>query len=128
MASWTVDLSRDELDVTTLPCGDSVAGGKKYAPSKDFIPSYVDGSGTMTVFFTPDQAALANRLMSNSLLTTQDGARVKLYVSNSSNLYIESDIVLMGLSTGVSPDEATQAEINFRLTNITNVFGTDTSV
>lgn len=128
VASWTCDLSRDELDVTTLPCGDSVAGGKKYAPSKDFIPSYVDGSGTMTVFFTPDQAALANRLMSNSLLTTQDGARVKLYVSNSSNLYIESDIVLMGLSTGVSPDEATQAEINFRLTNITNVFGTDTSV
>ena len=128
VAAWTVDLSRDELDVTTLPCGDSVVGGKKYAPSKDYIPSYVDGSGTMTVYFTPDQTGLANRLMSNSLLTTQDGAKVKLYVSNSSDLYIESDIVLMGFSSGVSPDEATQAEINFRLTNITKVFGTDTSV
>ena len=128
VASWTVDLSRDELEVTTLPCGDSVAGGKKYAPTKDFIPSYIDGSGSMTVFFTPEQASLANRLMSNSLLTTQDGAKVKLFVSNSSDLYVESDIVLMGFSTGVSPDEATQAEVNFRLTNVTKVFGTDTSV
>ncbi len=128
VASWTTDLSRDELEVTTLPCGSSVAGGKKYAPTKSFIPSYIDGSGTMTVFFTPEQSSLANRLMSNSLLTTQDGAKVKLFVSNSSDLYIESEIVLMGFSTGVSPDEATQAEVNFRLTNVTNVFGTDTSV
>ncbi len=82
----------------------------------------------MTVFFTPDQSSLANRLMSNSLLTTQDGAKVKLFVSNSSDLYVESEIVLMGFSTGVSPDEATQAEVNFRLTNVTKVFGTDTSV
>ena len=128
VAAWTADLSRDELEVTTLSCGSSVAGGKKYAPTKSFIPSYIDGSGTMTVFFTPEQSSLANRLMSNSLLTTQDGAKVKLFVSNSSDLYIESDIVLMGFSTGVSPDEATQAEVNFRLTNVTNVFGTDTSV
>jgi len=128
VAGWTVDLSRSELDVTTLPCGPSVAGGKKYAPTKQFVPSYLDGSGTMTVFFTPDQSSLANRLMSNSLLTTQDGAKVKLFVSNSSDLYVESEIVLMGFSTGVSPDEATQAEVNFRLTNVTKVFGTDTSV
>lgn len=128
VAAWTVDLSRDELDVTTLPCGSSVTGGKKYAPTKQFVPSYLDGSGTMTVFFTPDQSSLANRLMANSLLTTQDGAKVKLFVSNSSDLYVESEIVLMGFSTGVSPDEATQAEVNFRLTNVTKVFGTDTSV
>ncbi len=128
VASWSADLSREEIDVTTLPCGTSVSGGRKYAPSKDFVASYLDGSGSMTVFFTPEQTSLANRLMSNSLLTTQDGGKVKLFVSNSSNLYIESDIVLMGFSTGVSPDDATQAEINFRLTNITNVFGTDTSV
>ena len=128
VASWTCDLSRDEIDVTTLPCGPSVAGGRKYAPTKQFVPSYLDGSGSMTVFFTPDQNSLSNRLMSNSLLTTQDGAKVKLYVSNSTDQYIESEIVLMGFSTGVSPDDATQAEVNFRLTNVTKVFGTDTSV
>ena len=128
VASWTCDLSRDEIDVTTLPCGPSVTGGRKYAPTKQFVPSYLDGSGSMTVFFTPDQSSLANRLMSNSLLTTQDGAKVKLYVSNSTDQYIESEIVLMGFSTGVSPDDATQAEVNFRLTNVTKVFGTDTSV
>ena len=128
VAAWSVDLTRDELEVTTLPCGGSVSGGKKYAPTKQFIPSYLDGSGSMTVFFTPEQASLANRLMSNSLLTTQDGAKVKLFVSNTSDLYVESEIVLLGFSTSVSPDEATQAEVNFRLTNVTKVFGTDTSV
>ena len=127
VAAWACDLSRSEIDVTTLPCGDSVSGGRKYAPTKQFVPSYLDGSGSMTVFFTPDQTSLANRLMSNSLLTTQDGAKVKLFVSNSSDLYVESEIVLLGFSTGVSPDEATQAEVNFRLTNVTKVFGTDTS-
>ena len=132
VGEWTAELTREELDVTTLPC--SLGGnGTKYAPTKSYIPSYIDASGTMTVYFTADQNSLANRLLGNSLLRTQDGASVKLYAStvsdgaggvdDSASLYIESEIVILGFSTGVTPDDPTQAEMNFRLNNIKNIFG-----
>ena len=131
VATFSIDLTRDEIETTTLPCGVAAVG--KFAPTKSYILGYLDASGSMTVYFTPDQGALANRLIANSLLKRQDGARVKLYVStiddgtgqpdDAASLFVEAHVSIFGFSLSSAPEDATQAEINFRLSDATNIFG-----
>lgn len=129
VGSWSMDLTREEIDVTSLPCGDRTGTSSKYAPFRTYIPAYVDASGTMTVYFTEDQSTIANRLIQNSLLKSQDGAAVKLYIStgadDSNSLYIEAPIIILGFSTSVTPGEATSAELNFRISDPKTVLGLD---
>jgi len=130
--TFSIELTRDEIECTTIPCG---GVSSKYAPSKSFVPGYIDSSGTMSVYFTSDQASLANRLLQNSLLKKQDGASVKLYVSAKSDgaggisdgdsLYVAGDISIFGFSTSVAPEDATMAELNFRINSPTHIFGQD---
>jgi len=87
----------------------------------------------MTVYFTDDQSSLANRLLANTLLKSQEGARVKLYVNtvsdgtggvdDAASLYIESDITITSLSLSVNPDDPTSGELSFNIINPTNVLG-----
>ena len=133
VGEFSVELTRDEIETTTLPCG-AGGGSGKYAPTKSFSSGFIDASGTMTVMFTADQTSLANRLIANSLLKVQDGAAVKLYAStvsdgaggidDSASLYIESTISIQGFSMSVAPADAQSAEIQFRLNDVSKVFGT----
>jgi hypothetical protein len=129
VATWSMDLTREEIDVTSLPCGTQSAASSKYAPFRTYVPGYVDASGTMTVHFTEDQGTMANRLIQNSLLKSQDGAMAKLYIStgpdDANSLYIETPIIILGFSTSVTPGEATTAELNFRVSEPEHVFGLD---
>jgi len=129
---FSVEITREELDVTTLPCSTASLGGK-WAAFRKTQPGYATGTGTMTVYFTDDQTSLANRLLANTLLKSQEGARVKLYVNTVSNgtggvddaesLYIESDITITSLSLSVNPDDPTSGELSFNIINPTNVLG-----
>ena len=87
----------------------------------------------MTVYFTDDQTSLANRLISNVLLKSQEGAKVKLYVSavysggtvdDSASLYIESDIKINSMSMSANPDDPTTAELGFTIQNPTHILST----
>ena len=85
------------------------------------------------VYFTSDQNSLANRLLSNVLLRSQEGASVKLYVNtvsdgaggvdDANSLYIESDVSINSMSVTVNPDDPTSAELAFTVINPTNIFG-----
>jgi len=128
---FSVEISREELDVTTLPCGEQA--GSKYAQFRKTQPSYASGTGTMTVYFTDDQTSLANRLISNVLLKSQEGAKVKLYVNavysggtvdDSASLYIESDIKINSMSMSANPDDPTTAELGFTIQNPTHILST----
>ena len=128
---FSVEISREELDVTTLPCGEQA--GSKYAQFRKTQPSYASGTGTMTVYFTDDQTSLANRLISNTLLKSQEGAKVKLYVNavysggtldDSASLYIESDIKINSMSMSANPDDPTTAELGFSIQNPTHILST----
>ena len=123
---------REELDVTTLPC--SVANaGSKWAAFRTIQAGYASGTGTMTVYFTSDQSSLANRLLSNVLLRSQEGASVKLYINtvsdgsggvdDANSLYIESEVNINSMSVTVNPDDPTSAELAFTVINPTNIFG-----
>lgn len=120
---FSLELTREELDVTTLPCGVS-SGGGKYAQFRKTQAGYASGSGSMTVLFTDDQTSLANRLLANVMLRSQAGAEVKLYVNHVANaagtapddgksIYIQTPISITSMSLSVSPDEATTAELSY---------------
>ena len=122
---FSIELTREELDVTTLPCGVS-GGGGKYAQFKRVQSGFASGSGSMTVLFSDDQTSLANRMLANVMLRSQAGAEVKLYVNAVSNsagnapddsksLYIQAPISITGMNLTVNPDDATSAELSFSI-------------
>jgi hypothetical protein len=134
---FSVEITREELDVTTLPCNIGTSGGK-YAAFRKTQSGYASGTGTMTVYFTDDQTSLANRLLANVMLKSQEGAEVKLYVNtvsdgaggvnDSASLYIESGISISSMSLSVTPDDPTSAELSFTINDPKNVLGTDLTV
>lgn len=125
VASFTMNLTREQLETTSIPCGIGISQ-TKYAPFRTRQPGYADGTGSMVVRFSRDQSSLASRLLSNSMLRSQDGARAKFYIDavsdgNASNprpddiksLFIEAPISIDGFSATVSPDTPTEASLDF---------------
>ena len=130
---FSVEISREELDVTTLPCDPCSAGGK-YAAFRKTQSGYASGTGSMTVYFTDDQTSLANRLLANVMLKSQEGAQVKLYVNtecasgavdDANSIYIESGISITSMSLSVTPDDATSAELSFTINDPKHILTTD---
>ena len=131
VTEWSLDLSRETIDTTTLPC--TVGAGSKYAEFRTQTAGYASGEGSLSVLFTADQASLANRLMANSMLKSSE-AHVKLYVNavagagatinDALSSFFEGQITLLGFSLSVNPDDAISAEINFSLSaQPTAIFG-----
>ena len=130
---FSIDLSRDELDVTTLPCSVGESCGKQLAAFKKTQAGFATATGTLTVYFTCDQTSLQNKLIQGSLQRVQGGATIRLYVCtktdqngniiDADSLFIEADVQLLGLSFAVNPDDPTNATINFGVTDVKSAFG-----
>ena len=120
--SVSLDLSREELDTTALPCSTSGSDASCDAPFRTTQSGYTSGSGTMEVMFTSDQGSQANRLLASSLRADQSGAMVKLYIDtvagtsgpdDTQSMFISGPITLLGFSLNVTPGEVTTATVNF---------------
>ena len=130
---FSIDLSRDELDVTTLPCSVNESCGKQLASFKKTQAGFATATGTLTVYFTCDQTSLQNKLIQGSLQRVQGGATIRLYVCTKTDaageiieadsLFIEADVQLLGLAFSVNPDDPTNATINFGVTDVKSAFG-----
>ena len=125
IANFSLSLTRDEIETTSLPCNIGGDAGC-IAPFKTKQSGFVEGTGTMEINFTADQASLANRLIGDSLKKNQNGASVRLFINTvsganpgdvdlSQSLYIEAPIVILGFSVDVAPEEAITAELSFAL-------------
>jgi hypothetical protein len=130
--SFSVEVSRDELDITTLPC-EVAAGCDKLASFRSTQSGYAEATGTIEVYFTCDQETISNRLLSSSLLKSQSGARVKLFVcaktdsngviDDNASLYFDAEINISGMSFEVNPDDPNTAELSFAVTKMYGAFG-----
>lgn len=130
---FSLEISREELDVTTLPCFDNVDDGcSKLAPFRKTQAGYATATGTMTVYFTGDQENISNRLLASSVLRDQTGARTKLYVNtetsdagidDSKSLFVDAFINIVGMSFSVNPDDPTSAELSFSVKQMVSAFG-----
>ena len=111
--SWSFEISRSEIDVTTIG---QTAG--QYAPFRAYIPGFADGSGTATVYVTNEDSALSNRMVEDVLQRQQVGCAFKLYTDKQSSealsRSIAMDAVLLTASLNINPDDAQQVEITFR--------------
>ena len=133
---WSLTIEREQLDVTTLPCGvgSGSATASKYAKFRKFQAGYASGSGTMTVYFTDNDDALGQRMLDNVMLSDQNGARVRLFIDTeaaasggidlAASMFIEADIMLESINTAVNPDDPTQAEVSFTISDCTHLFKT----
>jgi hypothetical protein len=111
--SWSFEISRAEIDVTTIG---QTAG--QYAPFRAYIPGFADGSGTATVYVTNEDVALSNRMVEDVLQRQQVGCGFKLYTDKQGtealSRSIAMDAVLLTASLNINPDDAQQVEITFR--------------
>ena len=111
--SWSFEISRAEIDVTTIG---QTAG--QYAPFRAYIPGFADGSGTATIYVTNEDAALSNRMVEDVLQRQQVGCGFKLYTDKQGtealSRSIAMDAVLLTASLNINPDDAQQVEITFR--------------
>ena len=120
---WSLDLSRESVDTTTLPCKTGGAASR-YASFRTSQAGFASGEGTMTVVFTSGQGSLTNRLLANAM-ARNSVADVKLYISavngvggtldDSASNYIEAKVSLSGLSVSVNTDDIVEAEVKFSL-------------
>ena len=136
--SWDLEISRESLDVTTLPCGIGSGGptAGKYAKFKKFQPGYAEGSGSMTIIFSDNDEALGQRMLDNVMLSSQEGARVRLFLNTISDgatpaapdltnsMYIEADISMNSMSVSVNPDDPITAEVGYTVSNVAHLFKT----
>jgi len=113
--SWSFEISRAEIDVTTIG---QTAG--QYAPFRTYIPGFADGTGTATVYVTNEDTALSNRMVEDVLQRQQVGCAFKLYTDKAAtealSRSISMDAVLLTASLNINPDDAQQVEITFRPT------------
>ena len=117
---WSFEITRDEIDVTTI--------GKtpgQYVPFKTFIAGFADGSGSATVYFTDTDDSLGNRMVEDVLQRIQTGAKFKLYtdqvftsgtVDDTKSRSIEFEANLTSANLSINPDDAQAVEVNFRPT------------
>ena len=116
--SWSFEVSRSEIDVTTI--GQTPG---QYAPFKTYISGFADGNGSCDVFMTNEDAAMSNRMIEDVLQRQQVGAAFKLYtdrvmsggtVSETMSRSISMDAVLTSASLSINPDDAQSVSIKFR--------------
>ena len=122
MKSFSIDLSREEIDTTVLPCTVNTTGS--LASFRTMQAGFASGSGSMEVQFTDDQTNLANRLLGNSMRRNQDGAEVRLFINTvgttadpslTDSLYIQAPISIMGFSLNVTPEDVIIGSLTFSL-------------
>ena len=115
---WTFEISREEIDVTTI-------GGTptQFTPFRKYIAGFGDGTGSATAYFTNEDTAMVNRMVQDVLQRQQVGAAMKLYmdqvftggaVSDTLSRFIEFDATLTSASMNVNPDDAQSVSIEFR--------------
>jgi hypothetical protein len=115
---WSFEISRAEIDVTTI--GQTPG---QYVPFRTYISGFGDGTGTATVYMTNEDAALSNRMIQDVLQRQQDGAAFKLYtdrvfsggtLSDTLSRSISFNAVLTSASLNINPDDAQSVTVNFR--------------
>ena len=80
VSEFDFSLDREQIETTSLSCGCS-SDGSGLASFKTYQAGFIDGTGSVTVQFTQDQASMASRVIGSSLQKDQLGAQIRLYIN-----------------------------------------------
>ena len=124
VSEFDFSLDREQIETTSLSCGCS-SDGSGLASFKTYQAGFIEGTGSVTVQFTQDQASMASRVIESSLKKDQLGAQIRLYINtvctaggeidNNASAYIEAPVTMLGFSFSVNPADVTTATIQFAL-------------
>ena len=115
---WSFEITRDEIDVTTI--GQTLS---QYTPFKTYITGFADGSGSAMVYTTDDDTNIATRLVEDVIQRNQTGVSFKLYidrvivsgtVNDTQSRSVEVEAVLTSANLTVNPEDAQMIEVAFR--------------
>ena len=131
---WSLNLSKQMADVTTLPCSLG-AGGSKVAPVRKQQGTFLEGDGTMNILFTGDSTSPGMRLLQDSILA-DSRVYAKLYinavagaagvVNDDTSMYYAGWVNLMGFSITVNTTDAIVAEVQFSVAEAPDaIFGVE---
>ena len=122
VTEWSLDLSKETTDVTTLPCTISAAG--KVAPVRKTQGTFLNGEGSMTMLFTGNMTSSGNRLLTDAIMADST-VYAKLYiqavsgaggtVDDTTSMYYAGKVNLLGFSITVNTTDAVSAEVSFSL-------------
>ena len=127
VVEWSLDLSKDSADVTTLPCSVSAAG--KVAPVRKTQGTFLNGEGSMTLLFTADMTSTSNRLLTDAIMADST-VYAKLYINavagtgtidDKQSNYYAGKVNLQGFSISVNTTDAVQAEVSFSVADTPDV-------
>ena len=131
VVSFDFSLDREQIETTSLSCGCGT-DNSGLASFKTYQAGFIDGTGSVEVQFTQDQASMASRVIGSSLKKDQLGAQIRLYINtvckpdntidNDASAYIEAPVTLLGFSFSVSPADVTTATIQFSLSGQPTTF------
>ena len=119
---WSLSLTKETTDVTTLPCSVGT-GGAKVAPVRKQQGTFLNGEGSMSIMFTSDQSSMGQRLLGNSVLTDSK-VYAKMYVNavsggaaidDQKSSYFEGSLNLLGFEITVNTSDAIVATVNYSL-------------
>ena len=65
VVDFDFSLDREQIETTSLSCGCS-GGASGLASFKTYQAGYIDGTGSVEVQFTAEQASMANRVIGSS--------------------------------------------------------------
>ena len=119
---WSLSLTKETTDVTTLPCSVGT-GGARVAPVRKQQGTFLNGEGSMSIMFTSDQTSMGQRLLGNSVLTDSK-VYAKMYVNavsggatidDQKSSYFEGSLNLLGFEITVNTSDAIVATVNYSL-------------
>ena len=122
VTEWDLSLTKEQADVTTLPCSVGT-GGSKVAPVRKQIGTFLSGEGSMSILFTSDHASMGQRLLANSVMV-DSRVDAKLYIdavsggaaiNDAASSYFEGPVNLLGFEISVNTSDALVATVNFSL-------------
>ena len=122
VTEWSLSLTKETADVTTLPCSVGT-GGSKVAPVRKSVGTFLSGEGSMSILFTSDHQAMGQRLLANSVMVDSK-VDAKLYIDavsggaaidDAASSYFEGPVNLLGFEISVNTSDALVATVNFGL-------------
>ena len=122
VTEWDLSLTKEQADVTTLPCSVGT-GGSKVAPVRRSIGTFLEGEGSMEILFTSDQTSMGQRLLASSVMVDSK-VEAKLYVDavsggatidDAASSYFLGEVNLLGFEISVNTSDALVATVNFSL-------------
>ena len=131
--NFDLQLTRNELDISVLPCEAKPCGTKR-AQYKKVMPGYANITGTADVLLNCNQNDIGTRMVASSILDKELTAEVRFFVCTKydqdgevdleESLFLQGNVVVNGIGISINSDDVTIASISFQVSDVKRFMST----